>query len=143
MAVGGCYLLTQQRSSRSGGRQGLLGHPLADLLKLVLNKVLQGGELRLAAATSVHVIFICNEPAVSGAWEGFQPQADTPKGGIRTRGAFPSPPKGAENTLGSPGCQAPSPEVCSSAHPRKSSIQQGITLTIHLGCRDPKPLLQR
>lgn len=105
MAVGGCYLLTQQRSS-IGGRQGLLGHPLADLLELVLNKVLQGGELRLAAATSVHVILICNEPAVSGAWEGFQPQADAPKGGIRTRDAFPSPPKGAENTLGSPGSQA-------------------------------------
>lgn len=67
MAAEAAHLPAQQRSRGRCGGQGLLRGPLADLLELVLNKVLQGRELRLAAATSVHVIFICNEPVVSGA----------------------------------------------------------------------------
>lgn len=102
------YLLTQQRSSRRGGRQGLLGSPLADLLELVLNKVLQSSKLRLAAAASMHIVLICNKPEVSGAWQGFQAQAKSTQGGIRTRSAFPGPPRGAENTLRSPRCKPPS-----------------------------------
>lgn len=66
------HLRAQQRSSW-GSRQGLLSGPLADFLEFVLNKVFQGSELGLTAATSVHIILICNEPALSGAWEGLQP----------------------------------------------------------------------
>lgn len=66
---GGAHLSTQQRGRRSGG-QGLLRHPLAGFLELMLNEVLQGGELCLAAATSVHVVLICKEPTVRGTGEG-------------------------------------------------------------------------
>lgn len=38
--------------------------PMAGLLNLVLDKVLQGSEFHLAAATSVHIILICNKPDV-------------------------------------------------------------------------------
>lgn len=53
---------------------------MAGLLNLVLNKILQGGELRLAAAASVHIVLICNEPAVSRAWEGGGWAARAPSG---------------------------------------------------------------
>ena len=67
------HLLAQQCTSGRGCRQGLLRGPLAHFLELVLNKVFQGSELCLAAATSVHIVLICNEPVVSGAWESLQP----------------------------------------------------------------------
>lgn len=44
---------------------------MAGLLNLVLDKVLQGSEFHLAAATSVHIILICNKPHVKGT-EGSQ-----------------------------------------------------------------------
>lgn len=39
---------------------------MAGLLNLVLDKVLQGSEFHLAAATSVHIILICNKPMSKG-----------------------------------------------------------------------------
>jgi hypothetical protein len=47
-----------------------LGNSLASLLNFVLNKILQGSELRLAATTSVHIILICNKPTVRRAGSG-------------------------------------------------------------------------
>lgn len=101
------YLLAQQRSSSRGGRQGLLRGPLADFLEFVLNKVFQGSELGLAAATSVHIVLICNKPVLSGAWEGLQPQAKPTERCHRTTGTF-----------------QPLVTCGRGAHPRENSIQQ-------------------
>lgn len=73
--VAGAHLPTQQRSRRGGG-QGLLRRPLAGLLELVLNEVLQGGELCLATAASVYVVLICKVPTVRGT--GGVPVLGTP-----------------------------------------------------------------
>lgn len=72
------HLLAQQRSGSRGGGQGLLWGPMAGLLNLVLDKVLQGSEFHLAASTSVHVILICNKPEVRGL------------GPVRASSSFPS-----------------------------------------------------
>lgn len=132
------HLLAQKRSSRRVGRQGLLGSPLADLLELVLNKVLQGSELRLAAATSVHVILICNKPVVSGTWEGLQPQAKSTQGWHQNQRCLPWPSERLRTLSGAQGASSHPLEVCRSrAYPKESSIGQGWALTIHLGCRNP------
>lgn len=79
-AVGGAHLPTQQRGGRGGG-QGLLRRPLAGFLELMLNEVLQGGELCLAAATSVHVVLICKKPTVRGTGGGGALVLGTPSQG--------------------------------------------------------------
>ena len=76
--VGGAHLPTQQCGRRGGG-QGLLRCPLASFLEFVLNEVLQGGELCLAAAASVHIVLICKEPTVRGT--GGAPVLGTPTQG--------------------------------------------------------------
>lgn len=78
--VGGAHLPTQQRGGRGGG-QGLLRRPLAGFLELMLNEVLQGGELCLAAATSVHVVLICKKPTVRGTGAGGALVLGTPSQG--------------------------------------------------------------
>lgn len=75
--VAGAHLPTQQRSRRGGG-QGLLRRPLAGLLELVLNEVLQGGELCLATAASVYVVLICKVPTVRGTGGGSSPRHTHP-----------------------------------------------------------------
>lgn len=102
----GAYLLAQQCSGRRGGRQGLLRGPVAGLLNLVLDKVLQGSELHLAAAASVHVILICNESHVrgTGGSQGLIPRPsrlrqEIPKDGTKTRADLSTDPKAAEDIL--------------------------------------------
>lgn len=104
----GAHLLAQQCSGGRGGGQGLLRGPLADLLELVLDEVLQGSELRLAAATSVHVVLICNEPVVSEAWEGLQPPAESTQGWHQNQRHLPQPSHSSREHSQSLGCQLPS-----------------------------------
>lgn len=110
---GGAHLPTQQRSRRGGG-QGLLRRPLAGLLELVLNEVLQGSELCLAAAASVHVVLICKEPTVRGTGGGSGPRHTHP--GV-----------------------ALEPGAC----PRESHIWEEAALTIHLGTGSKAPTSER
>lgn len=120
---GGAHLLTQQCGSGSrGGGQGLLRDPLAGFLELVLNEVLQGGELRLASAASVHVVLIWGSlqsagpggtaaPATSNRATA-EPQAPSPgPRGLQTlwgaRGASPTPREGYRSSVQLQGQQRP------------------------------------
>lgn len=119
----GTHLLAQQRTGSRGCRRGLLGGPLAHLLELVLNKVFQGSELCLAAATSVHVVFICKEPVVTGARE-----ASRPGGPSAAEVASPA-------SHGGPGCQPPSSKGQQrGTHGREGSTQQAAVPPIQVGC---------
>lgn len=122
----GAHLLAQQRTSSRGCRRGLLGGPLAHLLELVLNKVFQSSELRLAAATSVHVVLICKEPVVTGARE-----ASRPGGPSAAKVASPA-------SHGGPGCQPPSSKVLQRG--TEGSTQQAAGCPIQVGCGDPLTL---
>lgn len=79
---------------------------MAGLLNLVLDKVLQGSEFQLAAATSVHVILICNEPHVRGTGgnQGLiqlpsRLRQEIPKDGTKTRADLSTHPRAAEDIL--------------------------------------------
>lgn len=134
---GRAHLLAQQCTGSRGCREGLLRGPLAHLLELVLNKVFQGSELRLAAATSVHIVLICNEPVVGAAREGLQRW-------VPLEAAAPSPAlsEGLRKLLEAQGASPHPLGICrSGVHPRESRIQQVVAPTVQLGCGEPQRLL--
>lgn len=80
--------------------------PVAGLLNLVLDKVFQGSEFHLAAATSMHIILICNKTHYVKGTGGNQGliqlpfMAETiPKDGTKTRASMPAHLGAAEDIL--------------------------------------------
>jgi hypothetical protein len=79
---------------------------MAGLLNLVLDKVLQGSEFHLAAATSVHIVLICNKPYVKGTVGNqvviqlpFKAETGDTQGWPQTRVGMPAHPGATGNTL--------------------------------------------
>lgn len=79
---------------------------MAGLLDLVLDKVLQGSKFHLAAATSVHIILICNKTDVKGPRGNqaliqlpFKAETRDTQGWPSTRVGMPAYPGAGGNTL--------------------------------------------